>query len=313
MLSRLQQLIQIDVGGRGLATDSEQNLFNACPEDLANACRSLATTPDPRIAVVTGFYVPRANPPAAETDGPLGAIYLARALVPLGMKMELIVEEYCRRPLEIGLEMIGLASQVPIRSTEECDPHSLTHLLALERVGPSHHRESISAQDPDSLDAFCESVPESEWDHSHNVRGENIDAWSGEAHGLFEQAHDLTTIGIGDGGNEIGMGKIPWRVIAKNVPGGALSACRIATDHLIVAGVSNWGAYALALGTLSLLDVPVKSDLLDVHLEQAILEKMVREGPLVDGIKREHEATVDGLAFADYVAPLTQAREWISL
>ena len=44
------------------------------------------------------------------------------------------------------------------------------------------------------------------------------------------------------------MGKIPWDVIRRNVPNGGLIACRVPTDHLIVAGVSNWGAYALAAG-----------------------------------------------------------------
>ena len=56
------------------------------------------------------------------------------------------------------------------------------------------------------------------------------------------------TIGIGDGGNEIGMGKIPHETIVKNIPNGDLIHCRVPTDHLIVAGVSNWGAYALAAG-----------------------------------------------------------------
>ena len=50
------------------------------------------------------------------------------------------------------------------------------------------------------------------------------------------------TIGIGDGGNEIGMGKIPHETIVKNIPNGDLIHCRVPTDHLIVAGVSNWGA-----------------------------------------------------------------------
>ena len=44
------------------------------------------------------------------------------------------------------------------------------------------------------------------------------------------------------------MGKIPWEVIRRNIPGGGLVACRVPTDHLIVCGVSNWGAYGLAAG-----------------------------------------------------------------
>src|SRR5438132_12887934 len=48
------------------------------------------------------------------------------------------------------------------------------------------------------------------------------------------------TVGIGDGGNEIGMGSVRARIARLD----ALRA-RIATvvpvDHLVVAGVSNWG------------------------------------------------------------------------
>jgi len=77
------------------------------------------------------------------------------------------------------------------------------------------------------------------------------------AHRLFEHvANDpaITTIGIGDGGNEIGMGKIPWDTIRRNIPNGGLIACRVPVDHLIVAGVSNWGAI-FAMATLALLPV----------------------------------------------------------
>ena len=67
------------------------------------------------------------------------------------------------------------------------------------------------------------------------------------SHLLFEYAakhfSDIDLIGIGDGGNEIGMGKIPHETIVKNIPNGDLIHCRVPTDHLIVAGVSNWGVY----------------------------------------------------------------------
>ena len=104
---------------------------------------------------------------------------------------------------------------------------SLTHLIALERVGPSRAGRCYS------------------------MRGRDITDHMAPAHRLFEKERGhtaLTTIGIGDGGNEIGMGKIPSDVIGRNIPNGELIACRVPTDHLIVCGVSNWGAYALAAG-----------------------------------------------------------------
>src|SRR6185437_8417948 len=47
---------------------------------------------------------------------------------------------------------------------------------------------------------------------------------------------------IGDGGNEIGIGKLPAGLIGRTVPNGDRIACITSCDDLIVAGVSNWGA-----------------------------------------------------------------------
>src|SRR5262249_9775920 len=61
-----------------------------------------------------------------------------------------------------------------------------------------------------------------------------------------------TTIGIGDGGNEIGMGSLPRDIVEHDIPNGPLIAATTRTDHLIVAGVSNWGAYGLLAAIASL-------------------------------------------------------------
>jgi hypothetical protein len=119
----------------------------------------------------------------------------------------------------------------------------------------------------------------------------------------------IRTIGIGDGGNEIGMGKIPHETIVKNIPNGDLIHCRVRTDHLIVCGVSNWGAYALAAGVYVLRGVKPPADLFDPDREREILEVMVREGPLVDGVTGKQTATVDGLTWDEYAAPLIRIRE----
>ena len=116
----------------------------------------------------------------------------------------------------------------------------------------------------------------------------------------------MTTIGIGDGGNEIGMGKIRWDTIRRNIPNGALIACRVPTDYLIVAGVSNWGAYALAAGVALLMNKSLPPDLFDVEREREILRIMVEKGPLADGATGQHTFTVDGLPFEVYAGPLRE-------
>jgi len=172
-------------------------------------------------------------------------------------------------------------------------PPGVTHLLAIERVGPSH------------ADNRC-----------YTMRGRDVTESMWPAHAWFLSAQlthdfglrDLITIGIGDGGNEIGMGKIPRDVIARNIPRGDLIACSTPTQHLIVSGVSNWGAYALAAGVL-LLRGQSRPELFGPARERAILQRMVEEGPLVDGVTGLPTATVDGLGWADYSSVLEAIRQ----
>lgn len=304
--NQIRGLIQQDVGGRGLTTDPEENLFTVCRDDFANACHSIAEHPRPEIAIVTGFYIPTANPPAAETDGPLGALYLARALTPLDIRVHLVTDQYCLHALEVGLRLCNLQNQVKLWNCADVDPKTftdLTHLIALERAGPNHTEDSISEEDRED---FCKSVSIEQRNQCYSMRGRPLSEWMGNVHEWFEHRPNprITTIGIGDGGNEIGMGKIPWSVIRRNVPNGGLVHCRIATDYLIVAGVSNWGAYALSWGVYHLRNVAISEQLLNSDMELSLLEEMVNEGPLVDGIVGKQQATVDTLTWDQYTSIL---------
>jgi hypothetical protein len=140
------------------------------------------------------------------------------------------------------------------------------------------------------------------------MRALDVTPHTAPAHLLIEsvaaQGPPVTTIGIGDGGNEIGMGKLPWDTIRRNIPNGDRIACRVPTDHLIVAGVSNWGAYALAAGVLLLRHEKGDANLFDPDCERELLRVMVERGPLVDGVLGRPSVTVDGLTWEQYAAPL---------
>src|SRR5262249_35920273 len=84
--------VQDDIGQRGLRADPAANLITASTGDFQAACRSIAEAAKPTIAVVTGFFIPHAQPPTGETDGPLGALFLARALAPLGIRAVLATD-----------------------------------------------------------------------------------------------------------------------------------------------------------------------------------------------------------------------------
>ncbi len=330
-LNRMRDIVQEDIGKRGLRTEAARNLINACPDDFRLACQSLATTPNPGLAIVTGFFIPTAQPPAGETDGPLGAVFLARALLPLGIKVALVSDAFCERALRAGLAACGLQEQAPVfvlptpaaartlspdaycRTALAQVPFLITHLLAIERVGPSHTLETLQQQMQSDgalgqsyLD-FLDAVPQEHQNRCHTMRGCDITDLMSPAHQLFEWAQqqpNVTTIGIGDGGNEIGMGKIPWDIIDRNIAGGGLVACRVPTKHLLVCGISNWGAYALAAGIWRWRGHALHPLLADPENERKILRVMVDHGPLVDGVTGQPAMSVDAQTFDDYIKVL---------
>ncbi len=266
-LAAMLRAIQTDPAGRGLATHPTDNLFTARPGDFAAACRSIAGHPSPRVEVVTGFYIPTADPPGFETDGPLGALFLKHALELAGIPVNIRAEP----PV---LQALG----------READPDfDATHRIAVERSGPAAD------------------------DEHYTMRQRPISPYlDADLTRIFTDPGQVTTVGIGDGGNEIGMGRIPAATVIANIPGGASVHCRVTTDFLIVCGVSNWGAYALAAGVCVLRGVIPPADLFDPDRHRADLSELVERGPLVDGVTGRAEATVDGLSWDDYVRPLVE-------
>ncbi|MFO0803933.1 MAG: DUF4392 domain-containing protein [Gemmataceae bacterium] len=260
-LAAILAAVQVDPGNRGLA-----NLFHHFPHDFANACKSLTDTPDAACLIHTGFFIPSADPPAFETDGPLGVAFLARACHSLGIGTRILAED---------------AIHDAIGDFTNASSEAVTHFVAIERAGPAADGKHYTMRGRDTSPFLYRNF----------------------------SPDGIASIGIGDGGNEIGMGKLPHALVAENIPNGDLIHCRVPTDHLIVAGVSNWGAYALAAGIFVLRGVKPPSDLFDPDHERAILEAMVKAGPLVDGVTGKPTATVDGLTWDEYAKPLIRIRE----
>jgi hypothetical protein len=323
--AELRHLITADPGRRGLDRVAGRSLVSLSAPDLEAACRSLAAARQPSVALVTGFYVARAE--SYETDGPLGVIALAEVLHHLGVRVTILAEPGCNAVHEVALRLNGLEDDIHLEDLPPVDgdmeawrvnfwkqhPH-LTHLIAIERVGPSHTLESLLrqyGQQPAPLAAFTQEVDAGSWNRPHNMRGYDLAAFTSPAHLLFETLPPgVQSIGIGDGGNEIGMGKIPWDVIRNNVEGGSKIACRIATHHLIVAGTSNWGAYALAAGVAWLKQLSL-SQLFDADREAQLWEAVLVKEPLADGITAACQLTVDGLEWNAYRKVMDQLHLWL--
>jgi hypothetical protein len=269
-VGRIEAAIHRDVG-RGMDA-----VFAATVGGLYGAAAALASAPNPRVGIITGFYVPAGDPPAAETDGPAGAALLALGLTGAGFACRVATDALCFNACRVALDAAG-AGAVPVDAAGDVDAlialwrrERIDFVIAIERCGPS----------PDGA--------------PRNMRGRDLSEFTAPLHRLFS-AGPWRTIGIGDGGNELGMGSVPRALIAAHVPNGADIGCVVAADFLVSAGVSHWGAYAL-LAALAVLRGDVAPALLaplDPMLDRAVVEAMVRDGPAVDGVSGRREVMVD--------------------
>jgi hypothetical protein len=284
-VDRIEALIHQEVG-RNI-----DGLFAAARGGLWQAASALAIASDPSVGILTGFYVPLGTPPAAETDGPVGAAMLAGALTRVGVPCRLVTDEPCRATCAAALYGTGVALDVVPLGGSVDDTVALwrslgvSHALSIERCGRS-----------------ADGAP-------RNMRGEDISAFTTPLDELF-LAGPWRRIAIGDGGNEIGMGSLPASLIGAHVAHGGTIACATPADHLIVAGVSNWGAYAL-IGALAVIRHDWRDTLigcLDAGRDGAILRAMVNDGPAVDGVTRQRALTVDGMPVEVHHAKLCTIR-----
>ena len=265
----MENLIASDPGGR--------NVFGLVVADqLRLAAQSLRL--GKRVGIVSGFYIPQAG--AGETDGPPGAKVVGDALRALGIEVDYITDRW-NEPLFRALDIEPLLE--PYDYVTRSEP---THLVAVERAGRGRDGRY------------------------RNMRGLDISATTAPLDELFLEAgrRGLTTIGIGDGGNEIGMGKVFAEALS-TIDHGADIASTVATDFCIAAGVSNWGAYGLA-GALSVLS---GRDLLP-SAEKCVndIVRVVQSGGAVDGVTHRREATVDGLDLSASVRMLENIRRQIT-
>jgi hypothetical protein len=291
LVDGIERLIQVDVGRN--MTD----LFDAARGGLWSAASALETAHSRRVGLITGFYIPRGSPPAAETDGPLGAALLAKGLDAIGIPCRIATDELCRSTCAAALAGAGVPDlpldAVAIGATvapliETWRGAGVTHAISIERCGRS-----------------ADGPP-------RNMRGEDIGYYTAPLDDLFTTGL-WDTIAIGDGGNEIGMGAISRSLIARHVAHGETIACVTPARHLIVAGVSNWGAYGL-IGALAALHEdwrPALLACLDEALDRTVLESMIAHGPAVDGVSRLPTPTVDNLDIATHHRVLRMIRRLV--
>ncbi|MEE8365643.1 MAG: DUF4392 domain-containing protein [Gammaproteobacteria bacterium] len=213
-----------------------------------------------------------------ETDGPVGTIALYNALETLGVTPTIV----CGRPLSEAL-----AAQYRVHEIRVGD-HDQREQEAIEAMEKYQPQAIVSIERPgQAADGGY-----------YNMRGENISP-STACFDSFMNLSDCPTIAIGDGGNEIGMGKVSQALKDLNIVP-AVTSC----DELIVTDVSNWGAY----GIISFLSIWHGSDLLKEINPLGILEYISELGS-VDGVTRINELTEDSLPASEGESILRELRE----
>ncbi len=321
--SKLERLLWHDPARRGPAAAAARGELPVAGH-LQAAASSLRQAR--AVLLFTGFPVRRPGAPLPETDGPPGTLLLAWSLHQLGARTMIVTDPWARELLQLGLRMLSLPEELlRVAPSGEQDAASqvtcsllpreqITHLVAIERPGPSHHRESLARWgfSPREQHRWIQQMGLGAQDRCFNMRGEFIHRWCSGPGRLFEHLAcslpQVTTIGVLDGGNELGAGSLDPRRLAQalGTPVARRILCRVPCRHVILCGTSNWGGYALALllaqQAAALCRWPGRE-----FVEQFVLQSTAA-GLCLDGVTGQGAPSVDGQPLEQELSLLQQLR-----
>lgn len=230
------------------------------------------------VLIATGFYVQRAEAP--ETDGPPGALAMGRALRALGNRVVYVSDAYTT-PLLADLAA-GDTETVDFAIADDSTSDQLARHL-LDRFKPT----ALIAIERCALTANGTYL---------NMRGQDISANTARLDHLFRQHPH--SVGIGDGGNEIGMGNLASRIPEVTTLPAEPAVTR--TSRLVIASVANWGAYGVVAAMSRLAGrnlLPRPAD------ESACIRRLVSLGA-VDGVTGAADHTVDSFTLSENTSVL---------
>jgi hypothetical protein len=268
--------------------------------------------------ITTGLILP-GHYPYGETDGPIGTAVLARALA-LGLSSRVLVvtEPELTGLLAALLRTIGLQVVGPDAFASEDGRHRpVACVLPLSREARTAAAEAsayFDRFDARTLIAIEKAGANAKGVY-HMVGGKDLTPTVSKARALFDEARrrNVLAIGIGDRGNELGLGPLAATAQAL-LPFGKDCSCpchggvadETPSDLAVPAVISNWGAYGVAACLAALLD---EVDLIHTaDVERALFDTAVREGG-VDGMSGRAIAAADGVGVEENVAVVNLLRE----
>jgi len=254
--------------------------------DFCERAASLILDHPGTVLIATGFYIPAGAAP--ETDGPPGAIALGRVIASLGSRVLYVSDAYSA-PVLRGL--LGRGEEVlefPI------DDHQASWTHAANLVASLAPSLTISVE-------RCGLTDEGLY---RNMRGLDVTSYHAKIDYLF-RLHPCS-VGIGDGGNEIGMGSVAAAIPLVMPTAGRPSVT--ATTRLVIASVSNWGAW----GVIAAMSKIRQQNLLPTVLEARDLLLQTIALGAVDGTTGKRTASVDGFPLKDNDRVLAEMHRWLS-
>jgi len=254
--------------------------------------------------LTTGFPILPARYP--ETDGPLGTVFLASFLVRLGFRVIILVGEITYPVVKHLVDHFKIqVSHVEICPSSDDLCSELAKLLVRE-YSIVDLAVAIESPSPNRKQVY------------HNMHGKDISQSCAHFGVFYKTLMGINpcglTIGIGDGGNEIGMGLIESEL--KNVikygdvcqcpcRGGIISA--VSTDYLIPAQTSNIGAYILTAVFNIALGI---NEPLDIVFIESMLEESLSAGAF-DAFSLKKIKSVDGIPFEKTKVLINKINEFI--
>jgi len=309
---RLERLITIDVSARGVidvlydAGRKEQSgpLLDFAASLLLPRLRSGAT-----VFILTGYPTKTwFTPGLTECDGPVGAASLGRMLnLACGVIPVFMIESRLSRFMVAAARAAGFIvapEGATLGRETRPAPVRATSVLPFPVEIDEAEREAarlLGVADPAAIVAIeMPGVGRNGSFHTSTglgVPSEYVPRFEVLLRAAAERG--VPSVGIADGGAEIGMGRIE-HAIRERVPYGAKCKCpcgdgmasHVATDALVLATISNWGGHALGMLIAALVG---RTDVLhDGPLELEMVKACVHEGA-VDGMAPGVGLSVDGL------------------
>ncbi|MFZ4663528.1 MAG: glutamate cyclase domain-containing protein [Caldilineaceae bacterium] len=299
---QIDQLMSIDTRGKGHIPALYQAAVAQVNAPLAmTAARRLreVIAPGDVVGIITGFpsrsFLGRG---ITETDGPVGAVYLARVLDEVLNAVPVIItdselQRYCAKPsynaglLVTTLEQALLAKRGRVKAAAvsflDCPVDDGEARMVAERfLRETQPKALIAVEMPGkAADGFA-----------HTASGRAIvDEHLAKADHFFDlaPAYSVLRIGLGDGGNELGMGNIR-DTLARLSPLGETIAAVGESEVPVVGASSNWAAYAIGVCLEALSGATRVNRAIDLA---GIIRRCAEEGA-IDGISSRPEAKVDG-------------------